>query len=258
MKGNVLLLSAEDGLGDTIRPRLDQLKCDVTKVFAIDGAVKFDEDGAAEVEEYMEEMRPTVMIVDPLVAYMGGGVDLHKANETREIMVRLSYLAEKYNCAIICVRHLTKGGKDKSIYRGLGSIDLTAAARSVLLVGRHPDDPSNGRVMCHIKSNLAPMGASIAYSLSVSKTSPFKWEGVCSLTSKDVMDVEPTGSSERERASTFLKEALEDGERSSVEIKGEAEAKGISIKTLLSVKKELKVVVTYNRREEAIWSLPDA
>ena len=253
--GKILILSAEDGMGDTVKPRLDQLDADTKQVFALEGAVHFSEDGSAQIEEYIQKTKPDLMVIDPLVAYMGGDVDLHKANETREIMVRLALLAAKYGIAILGVRHLTKGVKDKSIYRGLGSIDLTAAARSVILVGRNPDDPIEGRVLCHIKSNLAPMGQSITYSLSANRQSPFKWGKGCGLTAKDIMDIEPSGSSEREMAKMFLLEKLKDEGRKSSELKAEAEAKGISVKTLISVKRELKLEVTYIK-EAAIWSLP--
>src|SRR5205807_1534362 len=84
--GNVLLLSAEDGLSDTIRPRLDSMKADVSRIFALDGAVVFDDAGLLQVEAAISEYQPVFVIIDPLVAYLGAGVDLHRANETRAVM----------------------------------------------------------------------------------------------------------------------------------------------------------------------------
>jgi hypothetical protein len=155
--GNVLMLSVEDGLADTIRPRLDAMRANVKRIFALQGALILNDSGLLRLESEIIDYRPTLVAIDPLVAYLGAGVDLHRANETRAVMSRLAILAEKYHCAIVAVRHLTKGGKDKAIYRGIGSIDFTAACRSVLLVGSDPDDTSR-RAVVHIKSNLSEKG----------------------------------------------------------------------------------------------------
>lgn len=183
-----MLLSAEDGLADTLRPRMDKLGVDARKVWALNEHITLDESGLEELEELISQARPVAVIIDPLVAYMGGSVDLHKANETREIMAGLAKIAERQDCAVICVRHLRKGGADKSIYRGIGSIDLTAAARSVLLVGKNPDDPEE-RAIVHIKSNLAPLQPTQTYRLdqSLKSKNPFKWTGTSDLTSQDIL-----------------------------------------------------------------------
>jgi hypothetical protein len=101
---NVLLASAEDGLGDTIRPRLDAMGADISRIFAIEGALTLDETGLARLESYLERVRPSLLIIDPLVAYLGAGVDIHRANETRAVMAQLARLAEKYDSAILCLR----------------------------------------------------------------------------------------------------------------------------------------------------------
>lgn len=91
-------------------------------------------------------------------------VDMHRANEIRPLMKRIAVLAEKYHCAIILIGHMNKNSNGKSSYRGLGSIDFQAAARSVLIVGRIKDEPEV-RVVCHTKSSLAPEGKAIAFHL---------------------------------------------------------------------------------------------
>lgn len=256
VKGRVLIMSAEDGLGDTIGPRLDQLGADSTKIVAIKGAVTFDEAGSEQIEEYIQRVRPILVIVDPLVYYMGGDVDLHKANETREIMTRMALLAEKYHTAFVCVRHLTKGGRDKSIYRGLGSIDLTASARSVIAIGRNPENPDDGRVMVHIKCNIAKVGQSIAYELMGSKSRPFRWRGVCEFSAEEVFKAEPSGGKgEFAQAVDFLKDELSDGEeRSQTDLIREAESKGIPEKTLRSALREAGVRKV-SRGGETLWSI---
>lgn len=240
--GKVLIMSAEDGLGDTVRPRLDQLRGDVTRIFAYDQPVSFDEEGCAELEEQIKELRPVLVICDPLVAYLGGNVDIHKANETREVMARLARIAERYRVAIVAVRHLTKGSRDKSIYRGIGSIDLTAAARSVLLVGLVPDD-ERGRAIVHIKCNLAPLGPTVQYELNPASLHPFRWTTVSNLTAEDIFKVDRSGGgvSEYSLAKEYLTHTLEGGPKKAADIRREAEGRGISAKILGKVAQELGV-----------------
>jgi putative DNA primase/helicase len=134
----VLLLSAEDGLADTIRPRLDAMGADCGMILAIARRITLDLPGCLELDQVLMNEKPRLVVIDPLFAYTGATVDIHRANEVRDIMARLAALAARHHCAIVCIRHLTKAGQERSIYRGLGSIDLTAACRSVLLVGADP------------------------------------------------------------------------------------------------------------------------
>lgn len=240
--GKVLLLSAEDGLADTIRPRLDKLDADVKRVFAYNSSVYFDEDGFAEVEEQIEAIKPSLVIIDPIVAYMGSKVDMFRANETREIMTGLADIAERQGCAIIAVRHLTKGGKDKAIYRGSGSIDITAAARSVLMVGQHPEE-SDTRCICHIKHNLSPKGDTIEYSLDAHRKNPFRFEGFSYITPEEIMKADPNQNSQKvkDEAEKFLAERLQ---KKSVEqdlLFRDAEAIGISRKILKAAAEKLEI-----------------
>lgn len=257
-KGRVLLLSAEDGMRDTVLPRLIQLDANTRNVFATPDPLRFDEDGSERIEQYIKQYTPILTIVDPLVAYMGGQVDLHKANETREVMARMARLAEMYHTAMVAVRHLTKGGRDKSIYRGIGSIDLTAAARSVIMVGRHPEEPDDARVMVHIKCNIAPLGSAMAYALRKSSKRPFRWRGPCEFTSDEVFKAEATGGKgEYAQAVDFLKEQLADGdERSQTDLIREAEGKGIAEKLLRSAARELRIRKV-DRDGETMWRMRD-
>jgi archaellum biogenesis ATPase FlaH len=251
--GRILLMSSEDGIEDTIKPRLESMGAECTKVYAYKTPVFITEEGIAEIEAEMMKIGPIMVIMDPLVSYMGSGVDLHKANETREIMDRLARLAAKFKCAIVTVRHLTKASKDKSIYRGIGSIDLTAAVRSALLVGQDPDEP-NCRIICHIKSNLAPRGASLKYELVPGSQSPFRWKGTCDMNPEDLLKA-PSGSSgttELDTAKQWLKELLTDKPISAKEIKRDGEAKGINFKTIQKAKSELEIS-TVKLKNEWHW-----
>ena len=133
---SILVMTAEDGLGDTVRPRLDSMGADVTRVYACENVEPFDEEGLNLLEKRADDLRPDLIVVDPLVAYIGAGVDIHRANETRAVLARLAEIADQTQSAILAVRHLNKSSGGKAIYRGLGSIDFTAAVRSVLLAYR--------------------------------------------------------------------------------------------------------------------------
>ena len=151
---NVIYQTAEDGLGDTIKPRLLSAGADCSRVMVID-----DNDQAltmmdARLEEAIIQTKARLVVLDPIQGFLGTDVDMHRANEIRPLMKRVAVLAEKYHCAIILIGHMNKNSNGKSSYRGLGSIDFQAAARSVLIVGRIKDEPEI-RVVCHVKSSLA-------------------------------------------------------------------------------------------------------
>jgi len=125
------------------------------------------------------------MIIDPIQAYLGADVDMHRANEIRPIMHDLSNVAERTGCAITLIGHMNKDSKNqKGIYKGLGSIDISAAARSILLLGR---DPKNEyiRAVVPIKSSLAPEGKAVVFELN--RDTGFKWLGESELTEQDLL-----------------------------------------------------------------------
>lgn len=250
---NVLIASAEDGLGDTIRPRLDTMGADVSRVFAIDGALTLDEGGFGLLEGYIERVRPALLIIDPLVAYLGADVDIHRANETRAVMAQMARLAEKFDVAILAVRHLTKGGMSKPIYRGLGSIDFTAACRSVLLAGCDSENPHN-RALVHIKSNLSPAGPSIGYELRKGR---FYWTGESTLTAAQILAAESsTGISELDEAMAFLKDMLAGGEVPAKSIYQAAQDTGIAKRTLERAKAKLQAK-SRKIGDTWFWCLPE-
>lgn len=259
-EGPVLIMSAEDGIADTIKPRLITLRANTKNIIAIPEPVSFTENGAKAVDEAIKQVKPRLVIIDPLVAYLGGKIDLHKANETREIMARMTRIAEENKVAIVLVRHLTKGNKDKAIYRGLGSIDLTAAVRSVLAIGRNPKDPNEGRVICHIKSNLAPLGKAISYTLDAGdKKHPFEFGEEVEVNVEEVLGAQPTnGKGATEAAVEFLNTILINGKAMpSIEIQREAEARGIGEKALKKARKFLGISMIRDGDGVYKWALPN-
>ena len=157
-------------------------------------------------------------------------------------MARLSRLAESNNCAILAIRHLTKGGRGKSIYRGIGSIDLTAAARSVLLIGADPNkEPGVTKsVVLHIKHNLTGQGQALGFEI---REGAFYWTGKSDATAGEILAPEPSPEevSSMEEALAFLQEALDDGAVKSAVLDGQRRVLGISERTFRRAKKQLGV-----------------
>lgn len=234
---NVIYQTAEDGLGDTIKPRLLAADADCSKVLVID-----DKDTPLtmrdiRLEKAIIETNARLVVLDPIQGFLGADVDMHRANEIRPVMKHISELAEKYHCAIVLIGHMNKCSMGKSAYRGLGSIDFQAAARSVLIVGRIKDEPEM-RVVCQTKSSLAPEAKSIAFRLG--ETNGFEWIGEYDITADDLLSGKAKGT-KKKAAIDFLENALANGQKSQTEIMRLAEEQSISEKTLRNAKEALDV-----------------
>ena len=249
---NVIYQTAEDGLGDTIKPRLLSAGADCSRVMVID-----DNDQAltmmdARLEEAIIKTKARLVVLDPIQGFLGTAVDMHRANEIRPLMKRVAVLAEKYHCAIILIGHMNKNSNGKSSYRGLGSIDFQAAARSVLIVGRIKDEPEI-RVVCHVKSSLAPEGKSIAFRLD--KDTGFEWIGEYDISADDLLSGDNRGL-KIHAAKEFLKEILASGSVAQTKVAEEAESRGIKKKTLWNAKKELEIN-SVKIGNQWFWMLPE-
>ena len=161
---NVIYQTAEDGLGDTIKPRLMEAEADLDRILVIDESKQGLSLSDERIERAIRQTGARLIILDPIQAYVGEKTDMNKANEIRPMFRRLAEIAERTGCAVILIGHLNKAAGGQSAYRGLGSIDFRAAARSVLLIGRVKREP-NVRVIVHDKSSLAAEGKPIAFCL---------------------------------------------------------------------------------------------
>lgn len=249
---NVIYQTAEDGLGDTIKPRFLSAGADCSRVMVID-----DNDQAltmmdARLEEAIIQTKARLVVLDPIQGFLGTDVDMHRANEIRPLMKRVAVLAEKYHCAIILIGHMNKNSNGKSSYRGLGSIDFQAAARSVLIVGRIKDEPEI-RVVCHVKSSLAPEGKSIAFRLD--KDTGFEWIGEYDISADDLLSGDNRGQ-KIHVAKEFLQEFLVSGSVAQTKVAEEAEVRGIKKKTLWNAKKELEID-SVKIGNQWFWMLPE-
>lgn len=232
---NVIYQTAEDGLSDTIKPRLEMVGADCSRVLVIDESTDALSLCDERIREAIEQTDAKLLILDPLQAYLGANVDMHRANEIRPVFHKLGQVAEETGCAVVIIGHMNMGGT-KSGYRGLGSIDITAAARSVLIVGKSPQDP-NTRIMAHSKSNLAPAGASIAFELG----DTFRFLGTSSITVDELLGFEQVKRNSLEEAKSLLLAMLSDGRQESKVIFEEAQQRGISERTVKTAKKELGI-----------------
>ena len=244
----VLLLTAEDGLADTVRPRLDAMGADLERVEALT-AVR-DLQGTERWPSLAEHLpvldgvlsrgRFGLVIIDPLNAFLGSGVDAFRDNEVRGLLGPLAQLAERHVVAVLCVSHLTKSRRDHALYRAQGSIAFGAAARCVMLAGQDPDSGERGLVV--VKNNLAPIAAAIGYEI---REGGFSWTGESSLTTGHLLaaDAEPGASGALGEAEGFLREVLVEGPVPAKRVQTEARASGISQATLRRAKKRLGVKV---------------
>lgn len=231
--------TAEDGLADTIKPRLTAADANCSRICTIvegSDALHFCD---SRLEETIASTGAKLLIMDPIQAYLGADVDMHRANEIRPVMSRLEAIAEKHSCAVVLIGHMNKSGK-KAQYKGLGSIDITAAARSVLFVGRRDNDKQK-RCLIPIKSNLAPEGRAVLFSVGDKLT----WEGFADLDINRICSDTGTDNkaqSKVEQAEFFLKE-LFDGttEIRSTEVESNAKEHGICKRVLDTAKKNLHI-----------------
>lgn len=259
--GKVIFQTAEDGVADTLVPRLKKMGANMDNIYFIeedDTALSFKD---TRLEAAIAELRPRLIVFDPIQAFLGAEVDLHRANEIRPLMKHLGGLAERYTCAVVLIMHMSKASGTKAIYRGLGSIDIPAAARSMLVVGENSDDPDE-KIMAHGKSSLAKNGQSISFRIDNDRGVVF--EGWSDLSANEVSN--PTKLSGKPKASLddaidLLREALGDQGYAKLEdIKAIAADADVSERTLYRARDELAlktISVGFGKAKAAFWFDPD-
>ena len=235
---NVIYQTAEDGLADTVKPRLELAGADCERIIVIDESDKSLSMVDERLEEAIVRTGARLLILDPIQAYLGGNMDMNRANEARDMTKKLAALAEKYQCAIVLVGHMNKAAGNKAAYRGMGSIDFFAVARSVLLVGR-VEGEENIRAVVQIKNNLAAFGHPKAFALS---EEGFQWLGDYEITVDEVLGGIAPKANKMELAKQMLRELAETHSAVlSNEIFDRADELGISKRTLENAKKELSI-----------------
>jgi len=248
----VIYQCAEDNVADTVKPRLIAADADCGKVaYIVDesGRITLEDD---RIEEVIIQTKAKLFILDPLQAFQSQDGDMQSASRMRSILGKLTLLAAKYNCAIVLIGHMNKGNGGNSIYRGLGSIDIAAIARSVLMIRRDCAD-SQVRYMTPIKSSLSPEGKTIAFSLG--GTDGFRWIGPCNNDASDCDCNHPPKNRKRSDVVDCIIEMLSERDMMSSEILAEMSQLGVSRRTLFNVKKEIGVQA-YRKENAWFWRLP--
>lgn len=250
---NMIFQTAEDGLGDTVKPRLVSSGADLNRVLVIDDSDNPLSLADDRIEKAIRENNARLMVIDPLQAFLGANVDMNRANEVRPIFRKLADIAQSTGCAIVMIGHLNKASGTQSTYRGLGSIDIAAVVRSILFVGKVKDDPTT-RVIVHEKSSLAPPGQALAFSLGDQKG--FRWIGAYDISAEDLLagGEETKAELKQEQAMKLIYELLSDGREVSVaELNKEAIERGISERTVHMVRNSMKEKLESERRGKDWW-----
>ena len=250
---NMIFQTAEDGLGDTVKPRLLSAEADLERVLVIDDANNPLTLADERIENAIRENHARLVIIDPLQAFLGANVDMNRANEVRPIFRRLADVAQATNCAIVMIGHLNKAAGSQSTYRGLGSIDITAVVRSLLFIGKVKTDPTT-RVIVHEKSSLAPPGQSWAFSLGDEKG--FRWIGAYDISAEDLLAGGEGNKTElkQEQAVKLIDEFLSEGRKVSIaEINKEAAERGISERTVRLARNSMGDKIASERQGKDWW-----
>src|SRR5215217_3426100 len=240
--GGVVILNAEDGLGDTIRPRLGAAEADLTKVLALP-PMKDDENiisiptDIPLIEKAIERVGARLLIIDPLSAFMRG--DPNKDSDVRKALTPLAKMAEHKDVAVLVVRHFNKNIDTRALYRGGGSIGIIGAARSALAVAQHPNDDEL-RVLVPQKSNLSKKAQSLSYTIVTAENGAarIEWRGTVDLNADELLNV---NQGELARAKAWLIDKLKNGPVLAIEIEKQAREANISESTLKRAKAKLSV-----------------
>lgn len=259
--GNVLILSAEDGAEDTLRPRLEAAEANLDKIFIIDAVKESSKEGVkhrsfnlkVDIERLAQVLEKTTNVaaifIDPLTSYLGE-VDSHKTADVRALLSPLSKLAEKYNTAIICVSHLNKGGSTEALMRVTGSLGFVAAARAAYVVTGDKDDKRK-RLLLPLKNNLGNDETGFAFNVEPCclgngiPTSRIRWlSEIVTITANEAVAAQselPKSKNTREEEKEFLREMLVEGPKSAEDIKRNAAEAGYSWRTIERAKKDLEI-----------------
>ena len=253
MKGKILYQSAEDGAEDTIKPRLISAGADCNQIAFIDDTEYPLSLDSPRLESAIRETGANLLVLDPLQAYLGENGEMNRAEGIRPVLKKLAAVAGRTKCAIVVIGHMNKAAGTKGLYRGLGSIDIAATARSVLLIGRARSNPDL-RVMVHLKSSLAREGRAIAF--EIDGALGVHWLGECDVTAEELLSgaVPMPESGKVAAAELLIQRMLIDGAKPCAVIYSQGTDEGIGKRTIDTAKKKLKVK-SEKRADGWYWSL---
>ncbi len=250
----VIYQCSEDDAADTIKPRLEGFGAECRNIAFIkeetNAGLTLDDE---RIRLAISEFKPTLVVIDPIQAYIGSDSDLQIAGRARKLMRRIGLWASSYDCAIVLIGHMNKKEGGKDLYRSLGSIDIVAAARSVLLVEREQLEP-HIRAVHQIKNSLAPIGKTIYF--EICPETGFRWGMSYNSTpadqKKEIIIKQP--KSKHELAAEIIRKELENGDVESKTMQAVLAKHGIGEKTIQEVKTALGVR-SYMKMRKWYWSM---
>lgn len=243
---NVLMMSAEDELDRVLGPRLVKAGADLSKVIAPNKQFTLDKEGLRFVEEYIDAASVGIVFVDPVVAYIGGKVDINKANETREFTGGLHQLAMRSGVPIVMVHHSRKGNEGADWERAMGSVDFNNAVRSVMFVTTSPD---GNPIMKHVKANYSPTGPTQGFDFD---DGHFRWTGI--YTEDGTQSRKPGPKAAKiDGVKAWLAKKLADGPVKAVQIEQAYKDMGYSRRTVLRAKEGLAQSELVSENGKLVW-----
>jgi RecA-family ATPase len=270
--GDVILLSAEDDIGDTIRPRLEAAGADLDRCWVLpdvrpEGEPPRPPELPADLfllEDLIKSKGAALVVIDPLMAFLAGQVDSHRDQDVRRVLASMAYMAARTSAALVVVRHMNKG-TGSALYRGSGSIGIVGAARAGLLVAPDPDDEDR-RVLAMTKSNLAKKSDALAYRLvndELYGVARVAWDGTSKHTAADLVRqrVDEDEAPALAEAVRVLKEILADGPLAAGNVKRMAATAGVAERTLQRARHALGVTARrqgFGPGAYYVWAMPAA
>jgi hypothetical protein len=262
---SVLWLSGEDGISDTLRPRLEAAGAALDRVFVLRAVEREKRDGTIEsaiplipddlylIEQAVADCAVSLLVIDVLNVFLSPRINSWSDHDVRRALQPLNAMAERTGTCVLALRHLKKGAESKALYKGGGSIGIIGAARAALLLAMDPDDPSGKRrVLATTKSNLATKPAALALTLESDETfgcALVRWHGAVRFTADDLV-AGKRSSSAVAVAEEFLRGLLSESERLTNEVKVAADEAGVSWAAVRRAKGRLGVEA---RKDADAW-----
>lgn len=248
-----LIISSEDGAGDTIKPRLRMLGADMSMIVIPNRSLNLTPSSidANLIDRILEQTGAALTIIDPIIAFANGR-NTDRASEVRGLLGPLASMAEKHKTAVVLIRHLNKSTQGKALYRGQGSIDFAAVCRAAFIFAQDPENPER-RMMAHSKASIAGLQSTVEYFIN-KDTGVFSWGGQTDETADEMMGGTALSKGrELERAIEFIETALASGPMACNELKRQAVKVGIAGRTLWRAKAEMDVEPKKHPSKDGEW-----
>jgi hypothetical protein len=262
---DVIFFTTEDGIADTLRPRLDALGADLTRVHFTGG--KRDWRGGkhgiilsdeAVIAKAIALTQAKLAVFDPFQAFLPPGTNMNKMETVRPVLTTLYGIAEANGCSLSLLGHLSKSKQETASYKFIGSVDWFNGARSAMMLLMDPDNPPHGRLFFHVKQNLTAKAPGWKFDLSEDLDPPFQWGASTEQTAEEVIAGSSQESKVRE-AELFLRGELANGERPQLELEESAKIYHISRISLRRAKDVLHIhsrKVGFGPEGYWLWELP--